>query len=594
MADGELLLVAGTLLAAGILASQLAGRLRMPALVLFLGLGMLVGTDGTGWIDFNDYEAARTIGIIALALILFDGGLTAGPDEIRPVLGPALSLALVGTMATAAVVGFAAAWILDLPLLQGLLLGAILSSTDGAAIFSILRGSTLRRRLARTLEGEAGFNDPVAVLLVVALVEAIKHPDYTVLDAALELVIELGVGGVAGLAVGGLAVAALRRTTLASAGLYPVASLAVVGLAFGAADVLHGSGFMAVYVAGLVLAGGHLPAHNTLTTFHSGLAWVAQLAMFLSLGLLVFPSQLDGVALEGTAIALLLVFIARPAGAYLATVGFGFSFAERTTLGWAGLRGAVPVVLATFPVIDEVPQSLEIFNIVFFAVLVSTLLQGSTFEWLAARLRVTTDEAAIPSPLIDASTIRGLGAEVVEFEAGEGDALIGRRVRELELPREALLNLIVRGDGAIPPRGSTVVQIGDRLHVLVRQEAAIEFRSLLERWRNGPIGPRPTPRRIPRTAPAVTSTRPWRDEDGDPARPSAVDGIAVLEQLRTRRDAPGALVRLEDGRYAITGPIASLGAPAALSAIARRRLDRATDDGDRAWWRELIGALASH
>ena len=317
MSDGELILVAAALLAAGIGASLLASRIRLPGLLLFLGIGMAIGSDGLGWIEFDDYELARTIGVVALALILFEGGLTAGFDEIRPVLRPSLSLAIVGTLGTAVICGFAASWLFDLSTLEGMLLGAIISSTDGAAIFALLRESTLRRKLARTLEGEAGFNDPVAVLLVVGFIEWIQQPDYGVLDMVGLFVREMGIGAVVGLSVGWLAVRGLRTAKLASPGLYPVATLATAGLAFGGAQTLHGSGFLAAYLAGLVLGSARIPAKQTVTVFHQGLAWVAQIAMFLALGLLVFPSQLDDVWLEGTALALLLVFIARPLSAAL-------------------------------------------------------------------------------------------------------------------------------------------------------------------------------------------------------------------------------------------------------------------------------------
>src|SRR4051794_3275188 len=334
--------------------------MRVPGLVLFLGLGMLVGSDGAGWIDFDDYELARTIGIIALALILFEGGLTSGVIEIRPVLGPAVGLAIVGTLVTAFVAGLAAAALFGFSLREGLLLGAVLSSTDGAAIFALLRTSTLRRRLARTLEGESGFNDPVAVLLVIGFIDWIQKPGYGVADMALLLLRQLGIGLAVGAVVGWLAVRAFQRARLTTAGLYPVATIAVAAVAFGAADVLHGSGFLAVYLAGLALGSAQIPAKQTVTTFHQGLAWVAQLTMFMVLGLLVFPSQLGPLPLGGTALALVLVFVARPVATALATlVGGHFSGRERIVLGWAGLRGAVPVVLATFPVIDSVPHSLD-------------------------------------------------------------------------------------------------------------------------------------------------------------------------------------------------------------------------------------------
>src|SRR5829696_10532333 len=402
MSDGELILVAAALLAAGIGASLLASRVRLPGLLLFLAVGMAIGSDGLGWIAFEDYELARTIGVVALALILFEGGLSAGFDEIRPVLRPSLSLAIVGTLGTAVICGFAASWLFDLSTLEGMLLGAIISSTDGAAIFALLRESTLRRKLARTLEGEAGFNDPVAVVFVVGFIEWIQNEgDYGVLDLVVLFVREMGIGAVVGVGVGWLAVQALRNTRLASPGLYPVATLATAGLAYGGAATLHGSGFLAAYLAGLVLGSGRIPAKQTVTVFHQGLAWVAQIAMFLALGLLVFPSRLDDVWLEGTALALLLVFIARPLSAALATAFERFSAREQLVVGWAGLRGAVPVVLATFPVIDHVQHSRQFFNIVFFAVVLSTLLQGTTVEWLARKLGVTTSEPALPRPLAE-------------------------------------------------------------------------------------------------------------------------------------------------------------------------------------------------
>jgi potassium/hydrogen antiporter len=594
--DGELILVAGALLAAGIAASLLAARVRLPGLLLFLAVGMILGSDVTGWIEFGrseaDYELARTIGIVALVLILFEGGLTAGFGEIRPVLRPALGLAIVGTFVTAGLTGVAAIWLFDLGTLEGLLLGSIIASTDGAAIFSLLRGSTLRRRLARTLEGEAGFNDPVAVLLVVGFVEWIQEPDYGALDMAFLLVQELGIGLAVGLAVGWLAAQGLRRVRLDTAGLYPVATLATAAIAYGAADALHGSGFLSAYLAGLVLGSARIPARRTVTVFHQGLGWVAQIAMFLALGLLVFPSELGDVAVDGTVLALVLVLVARPVAAFVSTAFDRFSAADRVVLGWAGLRGAVPVVLATFPVIDDVPESPTFFNIVFFAVVISTLLQGTTFEPLAKRLGVTTSEPALPRPLAETGTIRRLGAEIVEYPVGPEDAVVGHRVRELGLPRDALLSVIVRGDEAVLPRGSTRVEAGDRLHVVVRSEVAGGMADVVSRWGAGPVSGDEAPRgRL--TGSSVFSSRRWDEEsDGDPGYPQEIEGVAVRNHLRTRRDRRGALVSLTDGRYAVTGPTLAVGGARQVQAYARRRLARETDDTARAWWQEVIGALA--
>jgi len=590
--EGSLILVAGLLLAVGLAASLLAGRLRIPGLVLFLGVGMLVGSDGLDLIGFSDYKLAQTIGIIALALILFEGGLAAGIQEIRPVLGSALSLATLGTLVTAVVTGLAAYWLLDATLLEGMLVGAIVSATDGAAIFALLRGSTLKRRLARTLEGEAGMNDPVAVLLVLGFIEWIKNPDYGVVDMLGLFVQQLGIGALAGAGAGWLAVQAFRRVRLATGGLYPVASIAVVAIAFGAADVLHGSGFLAVYITGLMMGSAQLPARQTVHAFHDGLAWVAQLAMFLALGLLVFPHQLDDIALNGTLIALVLVFIARPLAVSIATAFAPLRLADRLVLGWAGLRGAVPVVLATFPVLEGLDENKTFFNIAFFAVLVSTLVQGSTFEPLARLLGATTEEPALPRPLVEVGSIRQLGADVVEVPIVEGDAAIGVRVRDLGLPRDALVNVLVRGDEALPPRGSTRLEAGDRLYIVARQTAVAALEQARERWRTGPVGPAPRPARRPPTGAPIFTTRPWTDADGDPDAPVTVLGLAVVERLNTRWDVPGALVVLEDGRYAVTGPHVLVGAREQVQWHARRRLRGSRTDAERAWWQEVIGASA--
>ncbi len=595
VADGQLILVTGALLLAGLLASLLAGRMRVPGLLLVLGLGMAIGSDGIGWIAFDDYELARSIGIVALAIILFEGGLTSGLLEVRAVLGAAIALAIVGTLITAFVAGLAAAALFDLSTTEGLLLGSVLASTDGAAIFALLRTSTLQRRLARTLEAESGLNDPVAVLLVLGFIEWIARPDYGVVDMLGLFAGQVAIGSAVGAAVGALGIVALRRARLASAGLYPVASLAIAALAYGGADSLHGSGFLAVYLAGLALGSATIPAQQTLAAFHQGLGWVAQVGLFLALGLLVFPSELPDVAVEGTVLALVVVLVARPLAVTVATLGFSYTWAQRAVLSVAGLRGAVPVVLATFPVIAGVELGRDFFNIVFFAVLLSTVLQGATFEPLARRLGATTNEPALPRPLTESGTIRRLGAEVLEFPVGPDDALVGARVRDLGLPREAVVNVIVRGDEAIPPRGSTRLLAGDVLHVLLRHEAAAEVARLIVRWRTGPLG-EPRPARQVRGRSPLFTVRPGGGDavDGDPARPRAVIGERVVAQLRIRRDRAGALVALADGRYAITGPLAVIGARRDLSDYAVRRLrGLARDDPERAWLQNVIGALAS-
>jgi cell volume regulation protein A len=593
MADGHLILAAGALLAAGLLASFVAVRLRVPSLVLFLGVGMLVGSDGLGWITFDNYRLARTIGVVSLALILFEGGLTSGLLRLRPVLPAATALATVGTVVTAVFVGVSAAALFGLSVKEGLLLGAILSSTDGAAIFALLRGSTLSRKLARTLEGESGLNDPVAVLLVLGFIDLLTQPGYGVGDMVVLLLRELGAGLLVGVLAGSVALYVLRRLRLATAGLYPVASLTVAALAFGGADTLGGSGFLAVYIAGLIVGSGTIPAERTVVSFHEGLGWVAQVAMFLTLGLLVFPAQLGSVALKGTVLALVLVFLARPAAVAIATLPFAYSWRERLIVGWAGLRGAVPVVLATFAVIDRVPHSLQFFNLVFFAVLVSTVVQGSTIEALARRLRLTTSEPALPRPLSESGTIRQLGAEVLESTIAAGDAIAGAHVRDLGLPRDAVVSVIVRGERAIPPRGSTRLRAGDELHLLISEESAHLISSLLRRWRTGPIGSPPRPMRPVAGHRPIFSVWSWNEErDGDMSQPRTIRGQPVIEQLRIRRDQRGGLWVLADGRYALTGSLSVIGSRGDLTEWARRRMQGGTDD-ERAWLQDVIGALAS-
>jgi len=590
--DAELILVAGGLLAAGIVGALLADRIRIPGLLLFLGLGMLAGSEGIGGIEFNDAELARTLGTIALVLILFEGGLTAGWSEIRPVLGTAASLATVGTVITAVVAGLAAKWIFDLGTLEGMLVGAAVAATDSAAIFAVLRRSTLEKRLARSLEGESGMNDPVALLLVIGFIDWIQQPGYGLTDMAGQLALKLAIGAAIGLLLGRLAVTGLARVRLPTDGIYPVATIAIAALAFGLAEAAHGSGFLATYLTALALGGANIPARRTVVAFHEGVGWVAQIGLFVMLGLLVFPSTLGDVALEGLALSAVLILIARPVAAVAATLFSGLGLRERTMLAWAGLRGATPIWLATFPVVAGVGTGDELFSIVFFVVVSSTLVQGASFEPLARRLGLTTDEPALPRRLLESGRIRRMGGDVVSYRLRHGAAAAGHLVRELGLPREALVNVIVRDGRAIPPRGSTELREGDELHILVRGELRDEVEELTRQWHQGPVGTQPPPSLAPRGAPQIFTVRPGGDVE-DPSAPREVGGVAVASILRSRRDRNSALVALADGRYAMTTEtVVAIGGRQALARWCERRAERAGDDpAERAWWQETIGAL---
>jgi potassium/hydrogen antiporter len=590
--DAVLILVAGVLLAAGIAGALLADRVRVPALLLFLGLGMLAGSEGLGEIHFSNYELARTLGTIALVLILFEGGLTSGWSEIRPVLGTAASLATLGTLATALLAGVAAKWIFGLSWLEGMIVGAAIAATDSAAIFAVLRNSTLEKRLARSLEGESGMNDPVALLLVIGFIEWIQQPDYGALDMVGLIALKIAVGIVVGLILGRLVVWALTRAELPSDGIYPVATIAAAALAYGISEVAQGSGLLAVYLTALAIGSARIPARRSVVSFHEGLGWVSQIGLFILLGLLVFPGDLGSVAVKGLALSAALIFVARPLATFLATAFTSFNVREKLMLGWAGLRGATPIWLATFPVVAGVRSGEEEFAIVFFVVVTSTLVQGASFEPLAKRLRLTTDEPALPRRLFESGRIREMGGDVVAFRLPPGAAAAGHRVRDLELPREALVNVIVRDGHAIPPRGSTLLREGDELHVLVRGELRDEVERGTERWVKGPIG-RPAPPPLPRRAASqVFSVRPLR-ADEDPEQPTAIDGVAVEAVLRSRRDDIGAMAAMADGRYAVTNvDVVAIGGRRALAGWCERRAELPdVDTEEKAWLQEITGAL---
>jgi len=400
--DAELILIGGALLALALAAALLADRIRVPGLLLFLGLGMLTGSEGVGGVAFDDAELTRTLGTVGLVLILFEGGLTAGWSEIRPVFGTAIGLATLGTFVTAMATGVAATLIFGLSTLQGLILGSAVAATDSAAIFAVLRGSRVQRRLALTLEGESGMNDPVALLLVVGFSEWIADPSYGALDMLGLLVPKLALGAAFGLALGWLARRTITHIELPTPGLYPVATVATAALSYGVAEILGGSGFLAVYIAALVLGTGPLPARRAVVGFHQGLGWLAQIGLFFLLGLLVFPGELLDIAGKGLLLSAVLILLARPLGVVLSTLPARFDARERAMLSWAGLRGAIPIWLATFPVVAGVAESSTIFDAVFFVVVTSTLVQGTTIEPLAQRLGLTRGEAEPPGRRVSA------------------------------------------------------------------------------------------------------------------------------------------------------------------------------------------------
>lgn len=389
------MLIAGTLLLSTVFAGSLSSRFGLPALIGFLALGMIAGADGPGNIYFDDYLLAQGIGIACLVFILFSGGLDTDWRAMKRVAVPALVLATIGVLLSAAIVAAAAILILDFGLLQGLLLGAVVASTDAAAVFAILRSSKLDLdgEVPALIEVESGSNDPMAVFLVGAVLLFLTSPDTSPLSIAPQFAVQMTAGAVVGLAAGWFMPEILKWSNFRHGGLAFVISIAVVLIAYGLAQVVGGNGFLAAYVAGLVAGNRIYAAKRIVSTFQDGLAWLAQVVMFLTLGLLTTPSNLVDIIVPGLAITFILMVVARPLSVFICLAPFRqFGWRAKLFVSWAGLRGAVPIVLATFPMVAGVPGAFAIFNIVFFVVLLSSLIQGPTINWMADRLGIASRE----------------------------------------------------------------------------------------------------------------------------------------------------------------------------------------------------------
>jgi cell volume regulation protein A len=373
-----------------ILTIKLSVRFGIPSLVLFLAIGMLAGSDGPGGLYFDNPALVQTLGVIALVFILFSGGLDTDWDGVRPVLWNGLSLSTIGVLGTALLVGWFVSIVQGLSFLEGLLLGAIVSSTDAAAVFMFLRARNARlpKKLANLLELESGSNDPMGVVLTVALIQLLTNPATSLGELLMFFVVQMTVGAVVGVAMGEIIRWTLNRLKLELTGIYPVLSVAFALLTYGLTAELRGSGFLAVYLAGLFVRRRPVAHKRSLSQFHDGLAWLMQIAMFLILGLQVFPARLLPIAGIGVLVSLFLIFIARPLSVYASLVFSPLSFREQTLVAWVGLRGAVPIVLATFPVLAGIQQADTIFHLVFFIAVTSVLLQGPPIAWITRILQL--------------------------------------------------------------------------------------------------------------------------------------------------------------------------------------------------------------
>ncbi len=461
----------GVLMAVSVVASRVAGRASIPVALLFLGIGMLAGSEGLGGVHFDNFRLSFRLGTVTLVLILFDGGLAASLGTVRRVLGPATALATLGVLGTTGLVGLAA-HLFGVGWLEAFLLGAIVSSTDAAAVFSVLRTSriALSKRVESTLELESGLNDPVAVILTVALTAALAGHRESGLTLATEIVLELGLGAFGGVAVGLGGRWLLGRARPAAAGLFPVLTIALAFVAFGATTVVHGSGFLATYVAGLIIGDGHLPYRSGLLRVHDAIAWLGQVVMFLVLGLLCDPSHLWHVAPLGLGLGLVLALVARPLPTLLCLLPFRFTAREIAFVGWVGLRGAVPIILAIFPVLAHIPVAQRLFDVVFFIVVINTLVPGATVRLAARLLGVQVRGTPPPSAHLELASTMPLRAEVLSFYLEPPALAVGAYIADIEFPVGAAIMLIVRGDELIAPRGSSELRAGDHLFVFCRPE----------------------------------------------------------------------------------------------------------------------------
>jgi cell volume regulation protein A len=451
-----------------IIATRASNKFGVPALILFLAIGMLAGSEGPGGIDFADYQLAQTIGVIALIYILFSGGLDTSWPAIRPVLGQGVLLANVGVLLSALLVSLFAMWVLQLNWLEAFLLGAVVSSTDAAAVFSVMRDRevNLKHNLEPLIELESGSNDPIAVFLTLGVTGLITTPGSSLVSLIPNFLLQMVIGAGGGYLMGRLMVLAINRLRLKQEGLYVVFTLGFTILTYALVALIGGNGFLAVYLAGIVVGNMNIVHKRSVLRFHDGIAWLMQIAMFLSLGLLIFPSQLIPVAVPGLLLALFLVFVARPVSVFLSLIWFRRSWRELVMVSWAGLRGAVPIVLATFPLLAGVQSAGLIFNVVFFIVLISVLLQGLTIAQVARWLGLSLTEKPAPSSQMFVPEVR-LNSQLVEAVVPEFSALNGLALIEIGLPRGLLVVQVQRGIETIIPNGSTVIITGDHLLLLV-------------------------------------------------------------------------------------------------------------------------------
>jgi len=465
MSIDSIFLATAILLLISVLASKASSRLGVPALLLFLLIGMFAGSEGPGGIEFDYPQLAQSLGVIALVFILFAGGLDTEWALVRPVLWQGLALSTVGVGLTALFVAWFASRVLNFSLYEGLLLGSIVSSTDAAAVFAVLRSRnvSLKPPLKPLLELESGSNDPMAVFLTMGFISLLTSKETGLADLLPMFLRQMSLGAVIGWIMGKTMVFAINRLQLEYDGLYPVLTFALVLLTYSLTDALGGSGFLAAYVAGLIMGNSRFVHKVSLMRFHDGVAWLMQIVMFLTLGLQVFPSGLVPIIGIGLLISLFLMLVARPLSVFLTLAFTRTSWREQTLISWVGLRGAVPIILGTFPILAKVPQADTIFNVVFFIVLTSVLLQGTSLIVVARWLGLESSLPPMPQFSMPLDSPESIRTDLTEVQIAPSSNAVGKSIVELGLPKQVVIMMIARDKHAFIPTGRSVIQPYDKL-----------------------------------------------------------------------------------------------------------------------------------
>ncbi|MGQ1889256.1 potassium/proton antiporter [Thermophagus sp. OGC60D27] len=465
----NILLVGSFLLLISIIAGKTSFRFGIPTLILFLVIGMLSGSEGIGGIHFNDPALARFIGVVSLNFILFSGGLDTNWKAVKPVLWQGVSLSTLGVLLTALTLGIFTYLITDFSLYEGLLLGAIVSSTDAAAVFSILRSKklALKQNLRPTLELESGSNDPMAYVLTISFLNLVLHPEEGLLSVLQIFLLQMVIGGVFGYLSGRISKFIINKIALDFDGLYPVLVIALMFITYSFTDAVGGNGFLAVYVCAVYLGNQQLIHKKSILQVYDGLAWLMQIVLFLTLGLLVFPSEIIPVLGSGILISLFLIIIARPFSVLVSLLPFRMRFRRRIYISWVGLRGAVPIVFATYPLLAGIDKANLIFHIVFFVSLTSVLIQGTSIslvaKWLKVVLPEKTKSLKSNFEILSSDEAKNM---IREIKVPEGGVAAGKKIVELNFPKSAIIAIIKRGNQYITPNGNTVLESGDNLVIL--------------------------------------------------------------------------------------------------------------------------------